>query len=136
MRKTLSLLLLAASLLCGVPIHAARHEYHTITTPLTDKMGGNARGTVKIICNGGQDADCLRVHASGLKPETTYRLFYVEPGTRKRAPLGDPPEVKTDARGVFQLVMYGKLCPIDKYGLLVVIEEGVTIMTADITVPE
>ncbi len=133
-RYVVPVMLVVAMLACGV-LAKPKHDFHTIKAAFADRSGGRATGTVKIVCNAGQDADMVIVNAHGLKPGMKYRVAFVNNNDQKRSPVGYPGEAVTDEQGNFRYEVAGKLCPVDKWSRIVLVEEGISRMSADVGEP-
>lgn len=112
-----------------------KHEFHNKTFEMVDHTGGTAKGSYHIICNAGMDVDEVRFKATGLKPNTTYKFYYVNHRSQKREAVGTPSESTTDENGTLRYVVFGHLCPFERYQQFIVVEQALTVLSADVTLP-
>jgi hypothetical protein len=110
-----------------------KHVYFTVKAPLVAPSGQPGSGTVKIDCNGGDDADRLIVKAVDLPANVGCKVWFVEPRSGKR--MGEPFVTRTEGDGSLHIVVFGALCYLKEFShLMVVINEKVALM-GDLTPP-
>ena len=106
-----------------------KKTYATVRAPLVGNAGEAARGTVKLDCNSGDDADRLVLKASGLQPGLVCQIWFADENGKR---LGEPLEATVEADGHLRVTVFGELCHLKECPKLVVTVRGREVLAADL----